>query len=111
MSALSPNELVAAWRTRAQQLEKYAPAAARAFADCADELEAALTTTDGSPLVGLNDASRISGYSADHLGRLVRQKKLANYGTPRRPRVRVADLPRKPQALTTPPAVRMLRAQ
>ena len=41
------------------------------------------------------EAAEESGYHADSLLRLVREGKLANVGTPRRPRFRRGDLPRK----------------
>jgi hypothetical protein len=41
----------------------------------------------------------VTGYSADHLGRLIREGKLANHGRPNAPRVRAADLPRKRRGL------------
>jgi len=47
-------------------------------------------------LLTLSDAARQSGYSADHVGRLVRTGKLPNHGTRHRLRVRAGDLPKKP---------------
>ncbi|MGH7605673.1 MAG: hypothetical protein ACRENK_16975 [Gemmatimonadaceae bacterium] len=46
----------------------------------------------------LAEAAEESGYSIDHLARLVRQNKIQNVGKPGSPRVRAADLPRKPAA-------------
>jgi hypothetical protein len=43
----------------------------------------------------LAQASAESGYSVDHLGRLVREGRLANVGRRRAPRVRRCDLPKK----------------
>ena len=43
----------------------------------------------------LVEASRESGYSADHLGRLVRDGKIPNAGRPGAPRIALKDLPRK----------------
>jgi hypothetical protein len=37
----------------------------------------------------------MSGYSEDHLGKMVRQKKLTNYGRKHSPKVRLAELPKK----------------
>jgi hypothetical protein len=102
------NALVATWRARACDLEPYAPAAARAFLAAADELETALAASNEAR-VSLNDAARLSGYSPDHLGRLIREGKMRNYGTRHRPRVRVGDLPRK--ALPADEGSRMLGAQ
>ncbi len=58
------------------------------------ELDGLTQATDNEPL-SLARASAESGYSADHLGRLVREGKLANVGRPNAPKVRRADLPRK----------------
>jgi hypothetical protein len=91
-------DLVNTWRQQATAYDRDGQPGARLLARVADELEAALATT-GDALVPLNDAARLSGYSADHLGRLIRDGKLVNMGTRHRPRVRVGDLPRKP-ALT-----------
>ena len=44
----------------------------------------------------LPEAARESGYSVDHLGRMIRQGKLPNAGAPNRPRIRAGDLPRRP---------------
>lgn len=49
--------------------------------------------------ITLADASEKSGYSIDHLARLVRQHKLRNFGKPGSPRVLAADLPRKAAAV------------
>ena len=46
--------------------------------------------------------SRESGYSADHLGRLVRDGKIPNAGRPGAPRIARSHLPRKTQAPATP---------
>ena len=51
-------------------------------------------------LVTLEEAGRQTGYTADHLGALIRQGKLQNYGRKNAPRVRLGDCPRKPHALT-----------
>lgn len=47
----------------------------------------------------LSEASLRSGYSKDHLARMVREGKLTNYGRFRSPRLRVADLPKKQRRL------------
>jgi len=41
-------------------------------------------------------ASAESGYSVDHLGRLIREGRLPNVGRQRAPRLRRVDIPRKP---------------
>ncbi len=46
--------------------------------------------------LSLEQASAESGYSVDHLGRLVRDGTIPNAGEPYAPRIRRCDLPRKP---------------
>lgn len=65
------------------------------------DVEAALTLA-GSEAVTLAEGARLSGYSADALGRLVRAGRIPNLGRPHAPRVRVADLPRKPHSSGAP---------
>ena len=55
-----------------------------------DELDAS-----GETLLTLVEAEGESGYSADHLGRLVRSGAIPNAGRPNAPRIRRRDLPRK----------------
>jgi hypothetical protein len=90
--------LPALWRARAEGMRPYAPAAATAFDNCAAELEAALGTASAD-LLTLQEAAEVSGYSADHLGRLIRTGKLTSYGRPHSPRLRRSELPRKASAV------------
>lgn len=46
-------------------------------------------------LLTLTEGALESGFSADHLGRLVREGKIANSGRPNAPRIARRDLPRK----------------
>lgn len=48
-------------------------------------------------LLTLREAAGRSGYSVDHLARLVRQGSILNAGKKHAPRVRLADLPRRPK--------------
>ena len=72
-----------------------------ALESCAAELEATLRERDQTTL-SLTEAARESGYSADHLGRLVRDGKIPNTGRPGAPRIARSHLPRKTQAPATP---------
>ena len=54
-------------------------------------------------LLTLAQAAGESGYSIDHLGRLVRTGKLANHGQVGSPRVRRSELPKKPNRPTVGP--------
>ena len=94
--------LPANWRQQAKALRRYGgdtPAAA--IERCADDLEATLVERDETTL-SLVDAARESGYSADHLGRLVRDGKIPNAGRPGAPRIARVHLPRKATAPIAP---------
>ena len=58
----------------------------------------ALQLAEGNITLMLSDAAAMSGYSADHLSRLLRDGKLPNVGRKGAPRIRLADLPRRPCA-------------
>jgi len=92
---VSPRELSRRWREEAALLRLHRHERdATWLEDRAEELERALTESEARP-VSLVEAARISGYSPDHLGRLVREGKLSNLGRPKAPKVRICDLPRK----------------
>lgn len=91
-----PTTFRAAWQRRR---DEYALAAALVDgAKLCDlviaDIERAIDVADARELT-LTDAAAESGYSVNHLRRLVRAGSLANVGSPRRPRVRSVDLPRK----------------
>lgn len=68
-------------------------------ADLVDEILTdlrAVMASEQESLLTLEEAAERSGYSRDHLGRLVREGKLPNAGRRGSPRIRVGDLPRKP---------------
>jgi hypothetical protein len=96
--------LVIRWRAQEETLRAFGAAGqAEAVARCADELARAIEASDGE-LLTLTRASAVSGYSPDHLSRLIRQGRLANVGRPHAPRVRRGDLPRKAARLPASPA-------
>ena len=98
----SVEALPATWRTQAKALRRYGgETPAVALESCAAELEATLRERDETTL-SLTEAARESGYSADHLGRLVRDGKIPNAGRPGAPRIARRHLPRKTQAPATP---------
>jgi len=88
-------DLPSRWRDRAHELEPYAPPAAKAFADAADELEQALREADLEPLT-LAEAEVECGYTRSHLRRLIREGRIPNSGTDEEPRILRCHLPRKP---------------
>ena len=88
--------LLARWHDEAAMLRRRgAIAQADVLDSAAAELAAALAMRE-SGAVTLAEAAQISGYTVDALGRLMRSGKLRNVGRPHAPRLRVADLPRKP---------------
>ena len=94
MTCIGSSELPARWRTTADTLERFAPAAAAAFRDCASELEAA--GQDVLDAVTLQEAHQMGGYSVDHLQRLVRRGSIENVGRKGSPRIRRSDVPSRP---------------
>ncbi len=83
------------WRRRAETLRRYGGDAPAAALDaCAAELDAALHRQDHAILT-LTEAAEESGYSASHLGRLVREGTIPNAGRPGAPRIALKDLPLK----------------
>ena len=54
-----------------------------------------VASSESAHLMTLTQAALACGYSADHLGRLVRSGALTNYGRLHAPRVRSGDLPRR----------------
>lgn len=84
------------WRAHAQFLRTYGDEKAAIVCERhAQELEDALWHGDDEPL-NLREAATLSGYTEDHLGRLVRDGKIPNSGRKHAPRIRRADLPIKP---------------
>ena len=89
-------DLPATWRDKAGIFRDHAEEPlARAYEACAGELEQALAEDSQAPLT-LSEAAEASGYSADHLGRMVRQGKIPNAGRRGAPRIRRADLHGRP---------------
>ncbi|MFQ5680359.1 MAG: hypothetical protein ACE5HP_12980 [Gemmatimonadota bacterium] len=90
------SSLPARWRgeaARLRVLEAHGQAATLEAA--AAELEAATAEWGLAPLT-LREAAAESGYTEDHLGRLLREGTVPNAGEPYSPRIRCRDLPRKP---------------
>ena len=99
-----PADLPPEWLATAKVFREHAEErVAIAYERCATHLEEALVRAGEEPL-SLQEAAEESGYSADHLGRLVRDGKLPNAGRPNAPRIRRADLPSKPPRRQVPVA-------
>jgi hypothetical protein len=90
-----PGDLPALWRERAETLRAYGdPTSARLWNIAADELERALELFAAETLT-VTEAARESGYTADHIGSLVKRGKIPNAGRTHAPRIRRSDLPAK----------------
>lgn len=98
-----PADLPATLRAKAADLRDLAlESVALAYEDAARMIEEALDSAQNEALT-LQAAAEESGYSSDHLGRLVREGKIPNAGRPNAPRIKRGDLPIKPKPRT--PAV------
>jgi hypothetical protein len=86
--------LIVHWREQAAQYDRDGQSGGRLLTRVAKELETAIGEVD-NPLLTLKQASGVSGYHRESLARMIRRLRLRNYGTPRKPLVRAADLPRK----------------
>lgn len=94
--------LLARWQEECAVLRgRGATAQADVLEGAAADVEATLTMVEAEA-VTLAEAARLSGYTADALGRMVRTGALRNLGRPHAPRVRVADLPRKAHSSGAP---------
>lgn len=56
-----------------------------------------LFESEAATLLTLEDASAVSGYTVDHLGRQVREAVIPNAGRKGSPRICARDIPRKPK--------------
>jgi predicted DNA-binding transcriptional regulator AlpA len=54
-------------------------------------------------ILRVEEAAQLSGYSAEHIARLIRQGRLPNAGRRGSPRVRLGDLPQRRQFARTRP--------
>lgn len=93
------DELAAKWEAEAAVMDRRATTAVGGA--LIREFLADLATArrdEAQELLTLPQAAAESGYSEGHIGRLVREGKIANAGRRRSPRIRRTDLPRKPTA-------------
>ena len=90
-----PGDLPAHWRERGAFLREYGdPSSGRLWDLAASELERTLGVQAAETL-SLAEAARLSGFSADHLGQLVKRGKIPNAGRTGAPRIRREDIPQK----------------
>jgi len=71
-----------------------------AYERCAQRVEE-IVADESEQLLSLREASAMSGYSADHLGRLIREDTIPNAGRKGSPRIMRQDLPMKPGIMAT----------
>jgi hypothetical protein len=102
---MTPQEFVAKWSAEAEALRRRAALVdgAALLAEVLADFQA-VTGDDGDETLNLQQASRESGFSADHLGRLLRDGKLPNAGRANAPRIRRRHLPYKANGLRPGPA-------
>jgi hypothetical protein len=97
-------DLPARWRKEAELFRSYGQEAAATMSEThAAQLERSLRRSQ-EDTVTLVEGARLSGYTAEHLGKLVREGKIPNAGRTNAPRIRPADLPRKKGAVLAPRA-------
>ena len=97
----SPDRLISQWRDEAETFRRRGVAVhATLLESCADELESALQRQHDE-LLNLTEAARASGYSREHLGRLLKEGRIPNAGQPSAPKIRRRDLPIKSKSLLT----------
>lgn len=93
-----PADLASVWREKAELFRDHAEEpVARAYENCAVQLQDCLRA-EGDLALTLAEAAAESGYSPDHLGRLVREGKIPNAGRPGAPRIARRDLPERPRS-------------
>ena len=104
MKSSPHNEILTRWQSRRADLARL-----HAQVDGAALIDEFLTDLEGIAAaeqpVTLTQASTVSGYSADHLSRLIKSGQLTDYGRKHAPRVRTSECPRKP-AMALPDAQR-----
>lgn len=102
MSARTVANVIERWRERQAEFARW-----DALVDGAKllgELLADLEAVEHSDTpVSLSIAAAQSGYSADHLSRLIRSGKLRDYGRKHAPRVRLSETPTKPRLAVSGP--------
>src|SRR2546422_8441350 len=94
---MTESEFLAKWEDKAAEFQQRgATVNAAALCQAVFEDLALLRACQENRLLSLAEAASVSGYSADHLGRLVRRGTLENHGRANAPKVRLGSLPRKP---------------
>ena len=109
---MTRDELLARWQNRRAEWRRLgAHVEGVAVADEILADLALLEQSEGAEILSLSEASAESGYSREHLARLIRQGSIPNAGRPNAPRVRRRDLPRKATSLQSQEEGAISRAQ
>ena len=97
---MTPNEFLAKWRAEADAMRRRGVmvSGAQLCAEILSDFQSVIAS-EADTVLSLPDAAVRSGYSPEHLGRLVRQGRVPNAGRRGAPCIRAADLPRKPRGL------------
>lgn len=93
---MESHPLAQRWRATADSVRRYDPDLARFFEAVAEDLDVYEREYHLEALT-LEQAAQESGYSKDHLSRLVVEGRIENVGKKGAPRTRRGDLPRKPK--------------
>ncbi len=92
---MTPADLAQEFRSTAKVFREHADeSVAIAYEKCASRVEQAFNEED-NVLLNLQQAAEESGFTSDHLGRLVREGKIPNAGRPGAPRIARRHLPIK----------------
>lgn len=100
MTVVTRQEFLSRWRAECARLQRLGALVdpAKLLDEVLADAEALFRSQEHDALT-LTEAALESGYSAGHLGRLVRSGIIANLGRPNAPKIRRADLPRKATGL------------
>lgn len=92
---MTRDEMIARWESRASL-----------FAECRAQVDGETVAkqvladlesmAESEQAVTLTEAAKQTGYSADHLSRMLKDRKLTNYGRKHAPAVRLSECPKKP---------------
>ena len=93
---MTRQEFLSHWRAECERLQRLGALVdpTKLLDDVLADAEALFRSEERAVLT-LTEAAQESGYSAGHLGRLVRSGMILNVGRPNAPKIRRADLPRK----------------
>jgi hypothetical protein len=100
---MRPDDFVGKWVSEARAMQQRGVLVqwAALLDEVLRDFEAVMRSYWDEPL-SLTQAAAESGYSADYLGRLVKNGTIPNVGRPNAPRIQRANLPRKAGSLPPP---------